>query len=216
MLRRAQTELSRPHLPTMAAGCKIPTPHQLNGWPLAMEDPLQRNPRNHTQDSTLRKHRLPLTNRVLLCPGRRSFARPSRRPKPFSINMRNSLGLASWLLLHTSIPVSQDDSPVGLTCLTTTGNYATDVAAGASFRFALLFVILMSNIFAIFLQSLSVKLGTVTGKNLAENSREHLPKWLNVTIYVLAEVAIVATDVAEVSVMHRFLTFQLVDGLTNM
>ncbi|EOD45394.1 putative transporter protein smf2 protein [Neofusicoccum parvum UCRNP2] len=78
------------------------------------------------------------------------------------------------------------------------GNYATDVAAGASFRFALLFVILMSNMFAIFLQSLSVKLGTVTGKNLAENSREHLPKWMNIVIYVLAEVAIIATDVAEV------------------
>ncbi|KAK7707750.1 NRAMP-like transporter smf-3 [Botryosphaeria dothidea] len=77
------------------------------------------------------------------------------------------------------------------------GNYATDVAAGASFRFALLFVILMSNIFAIFLQSLSVKLGTVTGKNLAENSREHLPKWLNVigtaiALNVLGNVPLVA------------------------
>ncbi|EKG14548.1 Natural resistance-associated macrophage protein [Macrophomina phaseolina MS6] len=96
------------------------------------------------------------------------------------------------------------------------GNYATDVAAGASFRFALLFVILMSNIFAIFLQSLSVKLGTVTGKNLAENSREHLPKWLNVTIYVLAEVAIVATDVAEVSILCQIILHPSVVDLTEV
>ncbi|GME38779.1 manganese transporter [Neofusicoccum parvum] len=77
-------------------------------------------------------------------------------------------------------------------------NYATNITASASFRFALLFVILISNMFTIFLQSLSVKLGTVTGKNLAENSREHLPKWINIVIYVLTEVVIIATDVAKV------------------
>ncbi|KKY16452.1 putative transporter protein smf2 [Diplodia seriata] len=78
------------------------------------------------------------------------------------------------------------------------GNYATDVAAGASYRFKLLFIILMSNIFAIFLQSLCVKLGTVTGMNLAENCRAHLPWWLNVILYIFAESAIIATDIAEV------------------
>jgi metal iron transporter len=79
------------------------------------------------------------------------------------------------------------------------GNYATDVAAGAETKFALLFIVLMSNVFAIFLQSLSIKLGSVTGVNLAENCRAHLPKWLTIVLYVLAETAIIATDIAEVT-----------------
>ncbi|PYH45268.1 NRAMP family metal ion transporter [Aspergillus saccharolyticus JOP 1030-1] len=78
------------------------------------------------------------------------------------------------------------------------GNYSTDVAAGAQYRYALLFIVLVSNLFAIFLQSLCIKLGTVTGLNLAENCREHLPKWLTIVLYVLSEAAIVATDIAEV------------------
>ncbi|KAF2460405.1 natural resistance-associated macrophage protein [Lineolata rhizophorae] len=78
------------------------------------------------------------------------------------------------------------------------GNYATDVAAGASFRYRLLFIIMMSNIFAIFLQSLCVKLGSVTGMDLAQNCRAHLPLWLNYVLYLFAEAAIIATDIAEV------------------
>lgn len=94
------------------------------------------------------------------------------------------------------------------------GNYSTDVAAGASYRFKLLFIVLMSNIFAILLQSLSIKLGSVTGLNLAEACRAYLPKWLNIALYILAEAAvriccshrdcvtdetqIIATDIAEV------------------
>ena len=87
------------------------------------------------------------------------------------------------------------------------GNYSTDVAAGASTRFKLLFIVLMSNIFAIVLQSLAVRLGTVTGLNLAEHCRAHLPRWLNFILYILGEGAIIATDIAEVSllkpIMHR-------------
>jgi metal iron transporter len=79
------------------------------------------------------------------------------------------------------------------------GNYSTDVAAGSRYRFKLLFIILMSNLFAIFLQSLCVKLGTVTGMNLAEHCKANLPKWLNYVLYVFAEAAIIATDIAEVS-----------------
>ncbi|KAK4545960.1 hypothetical protein LTR36_002524 [Oleoguttula mirabilis] len=78
------------------------------------------------------------------------------------------------------------------------GNYATDVAAGASYRFKLLFMVLLSNIFAIFLQSLCIKLGTVTGLNLAEMCKAHLPPWLNYLLYFFAESAIIATDIAEV------------------
>ena len=78
------------------------------------------------------------------------------------------------------------------------GNYSTDVAAGASTRFGLLFIVLLSNIFAIVLQSLAIRLGTVTGMNLAEHCRAHLPRWLNIALYILAEAAIIATDIAEV------------------
>ncbi|KAK0617249.1 natural resistance-associated macrophage protein-domain-containing protein [Immersiella caudata] len=78
------------------------------------------------------------------------------------------------------------------------GNYATDVAAGASYQFRLLFVVLLSNIFAIFLQALSIKLGTVSGLNLAEACRAFLPSWLNYILYFMAEAAIIATDIAEV------------------
>ncbi|EXJ81799.1 manganese transporter [Capronia coronata CBS 617.96] len=78
------------------------------------------------------------------------------------------------------------------------GNYATDVQAGAATRYRHLFIILMSNLFAIFLQSLCIKLGSVTGLDLAENCRKHLPKWLTIVLYLLAEAAIIATDIAEV------------------
>ena len=84
------------------------------------------------------------------------------------------------------------------------GNYATDVAAGAATRFKLLFIILMSNIFAVVLQSLAVRLGTVTGLNLAEHCRENLPRWLNYTLYIFAEAAIIATDIAEVRLCTCF------------
>lgn len=78
------------------------------------------------------------------------------------------------------------------------GNYATDVEAGASTKYAHLFIILMSNLFAIFLQSLCIKLGSVTGLDLAENCRRHLPRWTIWPLYILSEGAIIATDVAEV------------------
>ncbi|QIW98694.1 hypothetical protein AMS68_004212 [Peltaster fructicola] len=78
------------------------------------------------------------------------------------------------------------------------GNYATDVAAGASYRFQLLFVVLISNLFAILLQSLCIKLGSITGMNLAEMIKAHCPRWLNYIMYFLAECAIIATDIAEV------------------
>lgn len=78
------------------------------------------------------------------------------------------------------------------------GNYSTAVSAGALYQYKLLFIILVSNLFAVFLQSLCAKLGSVTGMDLAQNCRQHLPKWLNLLIYVFAEIAIIATDLAEV------------------
>ena len=57
---------------------------------------------------------------------------------------------------------------------------------------------LLSNCLAIFLQSMAIKLGTVSGRNLAAACRAFLPRWLNFALYILAEVAIIATDIAEV------------------
>ncbi|OKL61858.1 Manganese transporter SMF1 [Talaromyces atroroseus] len=78
------------------------------------------------------------------------------------------------------------------------GNYSTDASAGAAFQFRLLFVVLLSNLIAVYLQALCVKLGSVTGLNLAENIKEHCPPWLNYLLYFFAEAAIIATDIAEV------------------
>ncbi|ODV70913.1 putative divalent metal ion transporter SMF3 [Cyberlindnera jadinii NRRL Y-1542] len=78
------------------------------------------------------------------------------------------------------------------------GNYSTSVSGGANYEYKLLFAVLLSNIFAVILQSLCIKLGSVTGLDLAENCRKHLPRWLNLTLYVFAELAIIATDLAEV------------------
>ena len=78
------------------------------------------------------------------------------------------------------------------------GNYSTDVAAGAATQYRLLFIVLMSNVIAVFLQSLAIRLGTVTGLNLAEHCKAHLPWWLNLPLYALGEAAIIATDIAEV------------------
>lgn len=78
------------------------------------------------------------------------------------------------------------------------GNYSTAVAAGSSHKYKLLFSILLSNILAAFLQILCAKLGAVTGLDLAQNCRNHLPNKLNIFVYILAEIAIIATDLAEV------------------
>ena len=85
------------------------------------------------------------------------------------------------------------------------GNYSTDVSAGAAKNFKLLFIVLMSNLFAIILQSLAIRLGTVTGLNLAQHCRAHLPRWMNIFLYLLGEGAIIATDIAEVRSMKLWL-----------
>lgn len=78
------------------------------------------------------------------------------------------------------------------------GNYSTAVSSGADFEYNLLVIIFLSNVFAVILQCLCVKLGTVTGLDLAEMCRLNLPPWLNLSLYICAEIAIVATDLAEV------------------
>lgn len=78
------------------------------------------------------------------------------------------------------------------------GNWATDIAGGSSFGYQLIWVLLMSNIMALLLQSLSVRLGVVRGRDLAQACRETYSRPVNFILYILAEIAIIATDLAEV------------------
>ncbi|HUR10175.1 MAG TPA: Nramp family divalent metal transporter [Flavitalea sp.] len=78
------------------------------------------------------------------------------------------------------------------------GNWATDLAGGSKFGYTLIWVLLMSNIMALLLQSLSARLGIVRRRDLAQANRETYPRFVNFLLYILAEVAIAACDLAEV------------------
>jgi len=78
------------------------------------------------------------------------------------------------------------------------GNWATSLAGGSRFGYALLFVALLSNIMAILLQSLCARLAIGTGKDLAQACRDAFPRWAAWPLWALAEMAIIATDLAEV------------------
>jgi manganese transport protein len=78
------------------------------------------------------------------------------------------------------------------------GNWATDLAGGARFGYTLLSVVLISNLMAILLQSLALKLGLVTGRDLAQACRDHYSRRVSFALWVLCEVAIAACDLAEV------------------
>ena len=78
------------------------------------------------------------------------------------------------------------------------GNWATDIAGGSQFGYGLIWVLLMSNFMALLLQSLSARLGIVQGRDLAQCSREVYPPAINFILYLLAEIAIAACDLAEV------------------
>lgn len=78
------------------------------------------------------------------------------------------------------------------------GNWATDIAGGSKYGYSLLWVLLMSNLIALLLQSLCARLGVVRGKDLAQASRETYPAAVNYSLWFLAEIAIAACDLAEV------------------
>ncbi len=78
------------------------------------------------------------------------------------------------------------------------GNWATDIAGGSQFGYTLISVILISNLFAILLQHLSLKLGIVTGRDLAQACRDHYSKPVAIVLWILCELAIIACDLAEV------------------
>src|ERR1051325_1585361 len=78
------------------------------------------------------------------------------------------------------------------------GNWATDLAGGSHFGYTLIWVLLMSNLMALLLQTLSARLGIVRGRDLAQANRETYSRSVNFMLYILAEIAIAATDLAEV------------------
>ena len=77
------------------------------------------------------------------------------------------------------------------------GNFATNIQGGAGFGYRLLWVVVLANLMAMLFQGLSAKLGIVTGKNLAELSREHAPKAVALGMWVVSEFGAMATDLAE-------------------
>ncbi|GAA4318905.1 Nramp family divalent metal transporter [Mucilaginibacter gynuensis] len=78
------------------------------------------------------------------------------------------------------------------------GNWATDIAGGSAFGYKLIWVLLASNLIALLLQSLSARLGIVRGLDLAQASKNTYPRFTNFCLYILAQVAIIACDLAEI------------------
>ncbi len=91
------------------------------------------------------------------------------------------------------------------------GNWATDIEGGSTYGYALIWVLLMSNLMALLLQGLSARLGIVRGRDLAQANRETYPQGINFILYLLAEVAIAACDLAEV--LGMAIGIQLLTGL---
>src|ERR671912_1003875 len=122
-------------------------------------------------------------------------------------NLSNDVSLSE---VHESVDTTKNRSPwrrilsfLGPAYLVSVGymdpgNWATDLAGGSQFGYSLIWVLLMSNIMALLLQSLSARLGIVRKRDLAQANRETYPRAINFLLYILAEVAIAATDLAEV------------------
>jgi manganese transport protein len=123
---------------------------------------------------------------------------------------RRKIDLPSLPEVHASIPVARTGHPLrrlvaflGPGYLVAVGymdpgNWATDLAGGSVFGYTLLSVVLLSNLMAILLQSLSARLGIATGRDLAQACRAHYPPLVNFALWALCELAIVACDLAEV------------------
>lgn len=92
------------------------------------------------------------------------------------------------------------------------GNWATDIEAGSKYGYSLLFVVLFSSIAAVVLQCLAMKLGLITGRDLAQLCRERYNPKTNFLLWIFAELAIIATDVAEV--LGSALAFKLLLGVS--
>ena len=129
---------------------------------------------------------------------------------PVRTRWRRSRGEAALADVHRSVSVSAARNPlrrfaafVGPGYLVAVGymdpgNWATSIAGGSAFGYKLLVVALVSNIMAIVLQALCARLAIATGRDLAQACRDAYPRWAAVPLWLLAEIAIIATDIAEV------------------
>jgi manganese transport protein len=133
-----------------------------------------------------------MTEPVVAQPWRRPVESPSLREVHRSIPVPNSFGFWRKMLAFSGpgylVAVGYMDP----------GNWATDLAGGSAFGYTLLSVILLSNLMAILLQSLSARLGIVTGRDLAQACRDHYSKPVGFGLWILCELAICACDLAEV------------------
>lgn len=77
------------------------------------------------------------------------------------------------------------------------GNYATNIQSGSEFGYKLLWVVVLANLMAMLIQSMSAKLGIATGRNLPELCRKYFPRWVSMLLWVFSEIAAMATDLAE-------------------
>jgi manganese transport protein len=130
--------------------------------------------------------------------------------RPADAGWRRHRGRASLSEVHRSIAVAASGSSfrkaaafLGPGYLVAVGymdpgNWATSLAGGSKFGYALLFIALLSNIMAIILQSLCARLAVATGRDLAQACRDAFPRAVSYPLWLLAEVAICATDLAEV------------------
>jgi manganese transport protein len=91
------------------------------------------------------------------------------------------------------------------------GNWATDIEGGSKFRYELLWILLLSNLLAILLQTLAARLGIVSGRDLAQSCRESYSRPVNLALWILCEIAIAATDLAEV--LGTAISLQILFGL---
>jgi manganese transport protein len=91
------------------------------------------------------------------------------------------------------------------------GNWATGIAAGSKFGYTLLSIVLLSNLMAVFLQALCVRLGVATGRDLAQACRDYFPRPIPFILWILCEIAIIACDLAEL--LGSAIALQLLFGL---
>ena len=140
----------------------------------------------------------------------RTAAAPVGAPTPPAPGWRLGANSPSLPEVHRSIPIRKEygfwrkafafAGPGYLVAVgyMDPGNWATDLAGGSAFGYSLLSVILLSNLMAILLQSLSARLGIVTGRDLAQACRDHYSRPVAMMLWLLCEIAICACDLAEV------------------
>jgi manganese transport protein len=144
-------------------------------------------------------------------PATRTDGRTITRPESQGLQMARKASSLSLDGMHGSVNVPHSEAPfwkqwqayVGPALLISVGymdpgNWGTDLAAGAQFKYDLLWVVAIASLMAIFLQVISARLGVVTGKDLAQCCRDWYPRWTRWPNWLLCELAIGACDLAEV------------------